>query len=195
MSTADSQLLVCSSSVSADIYQGIFKPSASDKEVLNIGRITTIIVAALAFIIAWDPNSSVMALVSDAWAGLGAAFGPLVVMSLFWKRTNLPGAIAGLLSGALTVIIWDYIPIIGGQTPYVATGLYSLVVGFIISLLFIVVVSLMTKAPEESIIEEFATGKADAPKKRRYPIFVTLSLRGECSLNGSYSLLTLRPQI
>ena len=155
MSTADSQLLVCSSSVSADIYQGIFKPSASDKEVLNIGRITTIIVAALAFIIAWDPNSSVMALVSDAWAGLGAAFGPLVVMSLFWKRTNLPGAIAGLLSGALTVIIWDYIPIIGGQTPYVATGLYSLVVGFIISLLFIVVVSLMTKAPEESIIEEF----------------------------------------
>ena len=155
MSTADSQLLVCSSSVSADIYQGIFKPSASDKEVLNIGRITTIIVAALAFIIAWDPNSSVMALVSDAWAGLGAAFGPLVVMSLFWKRTNLPGAIAGLLSGALPVIIWDYIPIIGGQTPYVATGLYSLVVGFIISLLFIVVVSLMTKAPEESIIEEF----------------------------------------
>ena len=96
-----------------------------------------------------------MALVSDAWAGLGAAFGPLVVMSLFWKRTNLPGAIAGLLSGALTVIIWDYIPIIGGQTPYAATGLYSLVVGFIISLLFIVVVSLMTKAPEESIIEEF----------------------------------------
>ena len=155
MSTADSQLLVCSSSVSADIYQGIFKPSASDKEVLNIGRITTIIVAALAFIIAWDPNSSVMALVSDAWAGLGSAFGPLVVMSLFWKRTNLSGAIAGLLSGALTVIIWDYIPIIGGQTPYAATGLYSLVVGFIISLLFIVVVSLMTKAPEESIIEEF----------------------------------------
>ena len=87
-------------------------------------------------------------------------FGPLVVMSLFWKRTNLPGAIAGLLSGALTVIIWDYIPIIGGQTPYVATGLYSLVVGFIISLLFIVVVSLMTKAPEESIIEELSSIRA-----------------------------------
>ena len=95
MSTADSQLLVCSSSVSADIYQDIFKPEATDKEVLNVGRITTIVVAALAFIIAWNPNSSVMALVSDAWAGLGSAFGPLVVMSLFWKRTNLPGAIAG----------------------------------------------------------------------------------------------------
>ena len=100
-----------------------------------------------------------MALVSDAWAGLGSAFGPLVVMSLFW-RTNLPGAIAGLLSGALTVIIWDYIPLIGGQTPYVATGLYSLVVGFIISLIFIIVVSLITKAPEESIVEEFETYKA-----------------------------------
>ena len=160
MSTADSQLLVCSSSVSADIYQDIFKPEATDKEVLNVGRITTIVVAALAFIIAWNPNSSVMALVSDAWAGLGSAFGPLVVMSLFWKRTNLPGAIAGLLSGALTVIIWDYIPLIGGQTPYVATGLYSLVVGFIISLLFIIVVSLITKAPEESIVEEFETYKA-----------------------------------
>ena len=160
MSTADSQLLVCSSSVSADIYQDIFKPEATDKEVLNVGRITTIVVAALAFIIAWNPNSSVMALVSDAWAGLGSAFGPLVVMSLFWKRTNLPGAIAGLLSGALTVIIWDYIPLIGGQTPYVATGLYSLVVGFIISLLFIIVVSLITKAPEESIVEEFKTYKA-----------------------------------
>ena len=160
MSTADSQLLVCSSSVSADIYQDIFKPEATDKEVLNVGRITTIVVAALAFIIAWNPNSSVMALVSDAWAGLGSAFGPLVVMSLFWKRTNLQGAIAGLLSGALTVIIWDYIPLIGGQTPYAATGLYSLVVGFIISLLFIVVVSLITKAPEESIVEEFETYKA-----------------------------------
>ena len=142
------------------IYQDIFKPEATDKEVLNVGRITTIVVAALAFIIAWNPNSSVMALVSDAWAGLGSAFGPLVVMSLFWKRTNLPGAIAGLLSGALTVIIWDYIPLIGGQTPYVATGLYSLVVGFIISLIFIIVVSLITKAPEESIVEEFETYKA-----------------------------------
>ena len=70
------------------------------------------------------------------------------MMSLFWKRTNLPGAIAGLVSGAVTVIIWDYIPLVGGQTPYAATGLYSLVLGFAISLIFIVVVSLMTKAPE-----------------------------------------------
>lgn len=155
MSTADSQLLVCSSSVSADIYKDIFNPKASDDKVLKIGRITTIVVALLAIVIAWNPDSSVMTLVSDAWAGLGSAFGPLVVMSLFWKRTNLQGAVAGLVSGAATVIIWDYLPLVGGQTIYAATGLYSLVVGFAISLVCIVVVSLATKAPEQSILDEF----------------------------------------
>ncbi len=155
MSTADSQLLVCSSSVSADIYKDILNPKASDKAVLKIGRITTVAVAVLAIFIAWNPESSVMDLVSNAWAGLGAAFGPLVIMSLFWKRANLPGAITGLISGAATVIIWDYIPLVGGQTLGKATGLYSLLVGFIISLLFIIVVSLLTKAPEQTILDEF----------------------------------------
>ena len=135
MSTADSQLLVCSSSVSKDIYQNILNPEASD--------------------IAWDPNSSIMDLVSDAWAGLGAAFGPLVVMSLFWRRTNLPGAVAGLVSGAATVLIWDYLPIVNGQTIGNATGIYSLLVGFVISLCFIVIVSMVTKAPDETILAQF----------------------------------------
>lgn len=160
MSTADSQLLVCSSSVSADIYKDIMNPDASDEKVLKIGRITTCAVAILAIFIAWNPDSSVMALVSDAWAGLGSAFGPLVVMSLFWKRTNLQGAIAGLVSGAATVIIWDYLPLVGGQTIYAATGLYSLVVGFIISLACIVIVSLATKAPEQAILDEFEEYKS-----------------------------------
>ncbi len=155
MSTADSQLLVCSSSVSKDIYQHMLKPDASDKKVLTVARLTTLAVAALAFFIAWDPNSSIMGLVSDAWAGLGAAFGPLVVMSLFWKRTNLPGAIAGLVSGAATVLIWDYIPLMDGQTIAVATGVYSLLSGFFISLLCIIVVSLITTAPEQAILDEF----------------------------------------
>lgn len=155
MSTADSQLLVCSSSVSADIYKNIIKKDASDKSVLVVGRITTVVVAVLAAVIAWNPDSSIMALVADAWAGLGAAFGPLVVMSLFWKRTNLPGAIAGLVSGALTVLVWDYIPLVNGQTIAVATGLYSLAVGFVISLVFIVVVSLVTKKPDQSVLERF----------------------------------------
>lgn len=159
MSTADSQLLVCSSSVSADIYKDILNPDASDEKVLKIGRLVTIVVAVLAIFIAWNPDSSIMALVSDAWAGLGSAFGPLVVMSLFWKRTNLQGAIAGLVSGAATVLIWDYLPIMGGQTIGAATGLYSLLVGFIISLVFIIVVSLITKAPEQAILDEFEAYK------------------------------------
>lgn len=155
MSTADSQLLVCASSVSKDIYKNIVKPDASDKKVLQVSRITVFAVAVLAFIIAWNPDSSIMNLVSDAWAGLGSAFGPIVVMSLFWKRTNFYGAVAGIVSGGLTVIIWDYLPIAGGKTIYAATGIYSLLVGFFLSLLCIVVVSLCTKAPDESILEEF----------------------------------------
>lgn len=155
MSTADSQLLVCASSVSKDIYKNILKPDAEDKKVLIISRITVVVIAFAAFAIAWDPNSSIMGLVSDAWAGLGSAFGPLVVCSLFWKRTNLQGAVAGILSGGIFVIIWDYLPLIGGETPYKATGIYSLLLGFFISLIFIIVVSLFTKAPEQEILDEF----------------------------------------
>lgn len=155
MSTADSQLLVCASSVSKDIYKNILKPDADDKKVLKVSRITVAVIAILAFLIAWDPNSSIMKLVSDAWAGLGSAFGPLVVCSLFWKRTNLPGAIAGILSGGLFVIIWDYIPLVNGSTLYAATGIYSLLLGFFISLAFIFIVSLCTKKPEQSILDEF----------------------------------------
>ena len=99
MSTADSQLLVCASSVSKDIYKNVAKPDASDQTVLKVSRLTVVVVALLAFFIAWDPDSSVMALVSDAWAGLGSAFGPIVVCSLFWKRTNVAGAVAGMVSG------------------------------------------------------------------------------------------------
>jgi len=155
MSTADSQLLMCSSSVSQDIYKGLLKKEADDKNVLMLGRITTIVVAFLAIFIAWDPGSSVMNLVSDAWAGLGAAFGPLIVMSLFWKRTNFAGAISGVVSGALTVIIWDYLPIVNGATIGSTTGLYSLLVGFLVSIICIVLVSLITKAPGEAIEKDF----------------------------------------
>lgn len=111
--------------------------------------------AVLAYIIALDPNSSIMGLVSNAWAGLGSAFGPTIVLSLFWKRTNLAGAVAGILSGGLTVILWDYIPLVGGETLGTVTGLYSLVVGFAISLLLIIIVSLCTKAPDAEMLREF----------------------------------------
>ena len=164
MSTADSQLLVSASSVAEDIYKGVFKKDADDKTVLNISRITVLVIAVLAYLIALDPNSSIMGLVSNAWAGFGAAFGPLVVLSLFWKRTNLQGAVAGVLSGAITVIVWDYLKIVStvdeaGNAIRVTigdyTGLYSLLVGFIISLICIVVVSLLTPAPDAEILQEF----------------------------------------
>lgn len=155
MSTADSQLLVCASSVSKDIYKDLIKPDADDNKVLYVSRMTVIGVAAIAFLIAWNPNSSIMALVSDAWAGLGSAFGPIVVCSLFWKRTNLPGAIAGIVSGGVTVLVWDYFPLVHGQTLGTATGIYSLLVGFVISLVLIVIVSLCTKKPSQQMLDDF----------------------------------------
>ena len=155
MSTADSQLLVTASSVSEDIYKGIVRKDASQDNVMKMSRLTVVAVAVLAYLIAWDPNSSIMGLVSNAWAGLGAAFGPIVLMSLFWKRCNLPGAIAGIVSGGLTVIIWDYIPLAAGQTLGAVTGLYSLAIGFFISILLIVIVSLCTPVPDATILAEF----------------------------------------
>ena len=155
MSTADSQLLVTASAVSEDLYKGAVKKNASEKSSLLVGKIAVAVVAVIAFFIALNPKSSIMGLVSNAWAGLGAAFGPLVVMSLFWRRTNLPGAVAGLVSGAATVLIWDYLPIVNGQTIGNATGIYSLLVGFVISLCFIVLISMVTKAPDETILAQF----------------------------------------
>ena len=163
MSTADSQLLVTASSVAEDIYKGVFKKDADDKTVLRISRVTVIIVALLAYLIALNPNSSIMGLVSNAWAGLGAAFGPIVLLSLFWKRTNFAGAVSGIVSGAVAVIVWDYIPlvhkVVDGADKYVTlgshTGLYSLVIGFGLSLLCIVVFSLATKQPTEEMLKEF----------------------------------------
>lgn len=155
MSTADSQLLVTASAVSQDIYKGIIKKDAKDQTVLIVSRITVAVVAILAFLIAWDPNSSIMGLVSNAWAGLGSAFGPIVLMSLFWRRANLQGAIAGIVSGGATVLIWDYLPIIGGSTLGNVTGIYSLLIGFCVSLILIVAVSLCTKAPSEEMMREF----------------------------------------
>ncbi len=156
MSTADSQLLVTASAVAEDLFKGIFKKDATEKTVLNVSRATVVVIAILAYLISLNPNSSVMGLVSNAWAGFGAAFGPIVILSLYWKRVNLSGALAGIISGAATVIIWDYIPIFeGGVTLGDKTGLYSLAIGFILSLVLIVIVSLVTKKPSDEIVQEF----------------------------------------
>ena len=143
MSTADSQLLVTASAASEDLYHQFIKKDADSKEILAVARFTVIVVSVL------------------AWAGLGAAFGPTVVMSLFWRRTNLAGAVAGIVSGGLTVIVWDYIPFAAGQTLGSYTGLYSLAVGFAVSLVMIIIFSLATKAPSKEITDVFdkVTGK------------------------------------
>ncbi len=159
MSTADSQLLVTASAISEDMYKGTIKKDASEKSALMIGRVAVIVIAVIAFAIAIDPNSSIMGLVSDAWAGFGAAFGPVVLLALFWKRSNAAGAMAGMISGALTVIVWDYIPMIstadGLSTIGSVTGLYSLAVGFPVALVIMVIVSLITKKPNDEIVKEF----------------------------------------
>lgn len=155
MSTADSQLLVTASAVSEDMYKGVIKKDASEKKALMVGKVAVIAVSVIGFLIALDPNSSIMNLVSDAWAGFGSAFGPVVLLALFWKRSTLPGAIAGMATGALTVIVWDYIPLVNGQTLYAATNLYSLVLGFAFALIVNVVVSLLTKKPSKEIMDEF----------------------------------------
>lgn len=166
MSTADSQLLVTASSVAEDLFKGVIKKDAKDKTVLDVSRATVVVVAVLAYLIALNPDSSVMGLVSNAWAGFGAAFGPIVILSLYWKRTNLAGAIAGIVSGAATVLVWDYVPMIhtgvigeNGKemidTLSSYTGLYSLAVGFLISMALIIIVSLITKEPSEEIMREF----------------------------------------
>ena len=164
MSTADSQLLVSASAVAEDMFKGVIKKDAKDSTVLAASRLTVVIIALIAYVIALNPDSSVMGLVSNAWAGFGAAFGPTVLLSLYWKRINLPGAVAGIISGALTVITWDYLKIVNsvdeaGKAVKVTlgahTGLYSLAIGFFVSLVCIIIVSLITKKPSEEMDAEF----------------------------------------
>jgi len=161
MSTADSQLLVTASSISEDIFKKYIKKDATDDQMLNVSRFSVIGIAVIALIIAFDPNSSVFGLVSYAWAGLGAAFGPLIITSLFWKRTNKWGAIAGMISGAVTVIAWKQIGAISSAAIF---GLYEIIPGFIIASILIYVVSLATEEPNQEIMDEFDDAVSKAIK-------------------------------
>ncbi|HPZ00931.1 MAG TPA: sodium:proline symporter, partial [Clostridiales bacterium] len=157
MSTADSQLLAASSSVSENLLQETFHLKLSHKTSMWVARGTVIFIAVLGVIMARDPESSVFGIVSFAWAGFGAGFGPVMICSLFWKRTTLPGAIAGMITGGAMVFIWKYlIKPIGG-----VFGVYELLPAFLAGLLVIIVVSLLTKKPSEEIEEEFALAKSD----------------------------------
>ena len=150
MSTADSQLLAASSAVSSDLF-GAVLAGKSKKSGMAADRITVLIISIIAMFIASDPNSSVFNIVSFAWAGFGAVFGPVVLFALFWRRSNWQGALAGMVSGGAMVFIWKYlVRPMGG-----AWDIYELLPAFTVSCIMIVVVSLLTKAPSKEITEEF----------------------------------------
>jgi sodium/proline symporter len=154
MSTISSQLLVTSSSLTGDFYQAFLNKDATDKQLVFVGRLSVLLVAIVAISLAYDRNSSILSLVSNAWAGFGAAFGPLVIFSLYWKKMNKQGALAGMLTGAITVLIWIYAPItVGGEL--LSSVMYEIVPGFILSTIAIVVVSNFTAAPDESVEKMF----------------------------------------
>lgn len=172
MSTADSQLLVSASSFSNDLYKVVVRRKASDRELVAVSRLAVGAVALAALAMAMDASSDffkvVMKMVSFAWAGFGAAFGPLILLSLFWKRTTLPGAVAGMTVGAVTCFVWKFL--LAADASLVAAhpvfGLYELAPAFGLSFIVTVAVSLLTKKPDTSICEEFdrVAGLADVKR-------------------------------
>ncbi len=155
ISSSDSYLLIAASAFSKNIYQGIIKKDADDKKVLMISRIALLTVAFIGIVIALDDTSAIFTIVSFAWAGFGATFGPLMLFSLFWKRINHKGAIAGMLAGGIMVFIWKLLlKPMGG-----VFGIYELMPAFLTSCLFIVVVSLLTEEPPKEIQDEFELAK------------------------------------
>lgn len=148
MSTVDSQLLVSSSALAQDFYKSIFRRNASQKEEMIVGRMAVLGIAVIAIFLGYNPDSKVLELVSYAWAGFGAAFGPVIILSLFWKRMTRNGALAGIVVGAVTVIVWAQLS--GGLF-----DIYELAPGFLFGTLAILIVSLIGKAPSKQIQEEF----------------------------------------
>ena len=151
MSTADSQLLAASSSVSQNLVTDFFKIKMSNKVSVIVARATVVVISIIAVFLAWNPDSSVFKIVSFAWAGFGAAFGPVMLLALFWKRSNMAGALAGMVTGGVMVFLWKYvISKLGG-----AFAIYELLPAFVLALIVNIVVSLCTKAPDKEIQDIF----------------------------------------
>ena len=157
ISSSDSYLLIAASAFAKNIYQGVYKKKASDKEIMTVTRVTLLLIAMIAIVIALDEQSVIFKIVSFAWAGFGATFGPIMLFSLFWKWTNRAGAIAGMIGGAAMVFLWKLvISKLGG-----AFAIYELLPAFIFSSLCIVVVSLLTAPPSKEIEEDFEAVRAN----------------------------------
>ncbi|WP_286303277.1 MULTISPECIES: sodium/proline symporter PutP [Vibrio] len=149
MSTADSQLLVSSSAMAEDLYKQVLKKDATSEEIVRVGRFAVILISLIALFLAMTPDSSVLGLVSYAWAGFGAAFGPAIVLSLYWSRMNRNGALAGIVVGGVTIVLWKQFT--GGWF-----DVYEIVPGIILSTLSIVIVSLITGEPEDEVKKQHA---------------------------------------
>ena len=163
MSTLSCQLLVCSSAIAEDFYKGFLRPNASQAELVWIGRLMVLAVAMIAMALAEDPDSRVLGLTAYAWAGFGAAFGPVVILSLIWKRMTAIGALAGMISGAVVVVAWAECV----KKPAIEAGgngwttMYEIVPGFIVCALVIVVVSLLSPKPAAAVVERFEQADRD----------------------------------
>lgn len=151
MSSSSSYLLISGSAVAENIYRGLIKKDATDAQVMIVARLTLVVVFIFGIVIALDENSSIFQVVSYAWAGFGASFGPLMLMSLYWRRATLQGAIAGMVTGAVSVVVWNtFIAPLGG-----VFAVYELLPGFVLSMLAIIIVSLATKEPPAEVTDEF----------------------------------------
>jgi sodium/proline symporter len=155
MSSSDSYMLIASSAIAKNLFGGLFKKDATDRQIMVVARCTMVLILLFGIFVAADENSQIFQVVAYAWAGFGAAFGPLMLCSLFWRRTNLPGALAGMLAGGATIFIWrNLVKPLGG-----VFGIYELLPGFIIGLVVLVVVSLLTKPPSAEVLKDFDTYK------------------------------------
>jgi len=148
MSTISSQLIVTSSALVEDIYKALFNKTADDKHYVFVGRIAVLVVAIVSAILAWNPDSSILDLVGFAWAGFGAAFGPIILLSLYWRKLTNIGALSGMVTGAATAFMW-------GKIKILTETLYEIVPGFFVCLIVAVIVSIMTYTPNKEIEEEF----------------------------------------
>ena len=151
MSTADSQLLAASSSISEDLLKKVFHLEIKEKTSLLAARATVLVISILGVFMAMDPESSVFGIVSFAWAGFGAVFGPVMLLALFWKRSNRNGAIVSMISGGVMIFVWKYlVRPMGG-----AWDIYELLPAFLVAIVLNVVVSLLTAPPQQEILDEF----------------------------------------
>ncbi|PLS05817.1 sodium/proline symporter PutP [Neobacillus cucumis] len=155
MSTISSQLLVTASSLTEDVYKTFFRRSATEKELLLVSRLSVLVVSFIAVLLAFNKNGTILSLVAYAWAGFGAAFGPVILLSLYWNRMNRWGALAGMVGGAVTVIVWANVPVL-------AKSLYEIIPGFVVGLAAIWLVSLVTPEPSDQLKKEFDQYKQSA---------------------------------